>query len=545
MPTTVDSGRCSTEAASLVGTEARGTSADPVVSAPRRRGVWPFLALLVWALALFHFADNSADPDLWGHVLFGRRLLESGRIEKADPFSWTAPGHAWINHEVLAEAALGAAWRLLGGPGILLLKTAIGLLTFGLGLRLGASRLQGEWKAAAWVIGAAACVEISFGFAPRPQVFSALGLVIEFWVLRSAFERDWRWVLLLPPLFVLWVNTHGGVLAGVLVAGIAVAAETAAVLYRGWKRGVRDRRLAPLAAMGTAVGAGALGLALNPWGTTLPRWLVESVLWVRPEIQEWNPTPLSWAHAPFFCLLGLTIFALVASRRPRAAWETVVLVVLAVMAARHVRHTPLFSLAVLAFVPVHVADALGRYRSQVAGFEALLHAGAPIRRLAAVICAATAVLVLFLTFVLHKQNPFTIEAPRNEYPTAAVRFMGSRGLKGRLLVFFDWGELCLWHLPDCPVSVDGRLDTCYPRTVIRANWAVYNGKLPNPSVLDLRKADLALLPSNLAGVALLRDRLGWRTAYRDPLATVLVRDGWTQPATVGGPDAVAGRSPFP
>jgi len=502
------------------------------------------LGLLIWAIALFHFADNNADPDLWGHVLFGCRLIDSGRIEKTDPFSWTARGRPWINHEVLAEAALGGAWRLLGGPGILLLKTAIGLLTFGLALRLGASRLQGPWKTVAWLIGAVACVEISFGFAARPQIFTALGLAVEFWILRSAFDRDWRWILLLPLLFVLWINTHGGVLAGVLMAGVAVAAEAIATLFRGWVRGVRDRPLLSLAAMGSTVAAGACALVLNPWGTALPRWLIESVLWVRPEIQEWNPTRVTWAHAPFFFLLALTAFALIASRRRRAAWEVAVLFVSAVMALRHVRHTPLFSLAVLSFVPVHAADALVRFRSELAGIEALLHAG-PVRRFGAVACAATAVLVVYLTFTLRKENPWTMEVSWREYPVAAVRFMRSHGLKGRLLVFFDWGELCLWHLPDCPVSVDGRLDTCYPRSVIRANWAVYNGELPDPSVLDLRSADIALLPSRLAGVALLRERLGWRTAYHDALATVLVREGWNQSPVVGGPEAVAGRSPFP
>ena len=70
--------------------------------------------LAVVLFAVFHFAENTADPDLWGHVLFGQRMLNQSSIDTVEPFSWTAAGHPWINHEVLAEIALGSAHFGLG-----------------------------------------------------------------------------------------------------------------------------------------------------------------------------------------------------------------------------------------------------------------------------------------------------------------------------------------------------------------------------------------------------------------------------------------------
>src|ERR1039458_1302352 len=71
--------------------------------------------LCVICLAVFQFSENTADPDLWGHVLYGEHLLQTGHLARTDPYSWTAPDHEWVNHEILAEAAMALSFRALGG----------------------------------------------------------------------------------------------------------------------------------------------------------------------------------------------------------------------------------------------------------------------------------------------------------------------------------------------------------------------------------------------------------------------------------------------
>ncbi|MFN7141625.1 MAG: hypothetical protein ACK4UN_20065, partial [Limisphaerales bacterium] len=128
----------------------------------------------VFSLAVFQFSENTADPDLWGHTLFGQHLIKTGVIEKAEPYSWTAPGYPWINHEVLSEVALGVVHRGWGGSGLLFLKLGIGLLTLWIATQTGAKGLNWPNRAFAWMFAALAVVEISFGFAARPQIFTAL-----------------------------------------------------------------------------------------------------------------------------------------------------------------------------------------------------------------------------------------------------------------------------------------------------------------------------------------------------------------------------------
>uniref|UniRef100_A0A7C4QKK1 Uncharacterized protein n=1 Tax=Schlesneria paludicola TaxID=360056 RepID=A0A7C4QKK1_9PLAN len=66
---------------------------------PERERRW-LVRLVGAACLLFLCAVTIADPDLWGHTLYGLRAIELGVLAEAtDPFSYTAPGAEWINHE--------------------------------------------------------------------------------------------------------------------------------------------------------------------------------------------------------------------------------------------------------------------------------------------------------------------------------------------------------------------------------------------------------------------------------------------------------------
>jgi hypothetical protein len=518
---------------------------------------WCFCACVL-ALAFYQFSENTADPDLWAHTLVGEHFLLTGKLQNAEPYSWTARGTPWINHELLAEIALGAAHWVAGGTGILLLKMLVGLLTFGIALNLGAADLTWPQRAVAWAVGALAAVEISYGFAARPQIFTALGLSVELWLLRQITRGKVWWVLALPPLFALWVNTHGGVLAGLAVLAVTALAAS---LQWFWPKGPALSIKLPVepvsgrsvAALGLACLPSAGALWVNPYGGDLIRWTISGVVWLhqRTELEEWHPPPLSLNHISLFVLALLALVAFSLSRRRRALWEMAICAGLALFAFRSVRHTPLFAIAALAFVPPHLADVLLRFRDQFSGLEVVMgRRGTQLT--AVVLLSVTTAGECAGTFLLHKEHPLTMEVPRSQYPLSAIAFIRAHDLRGNLLVFFDWGEQCLWELPDCAVSIDGRWETCYPRPLIPEHWKFYDGLPVDEKVLDIGKADLALLPVNLAGAVALAHAPGWVVVYKDNLAVVLVREirrypklTDTKPPEFGPEDADRGRAPFP
>ncbi len=507
----------------------------------------------VVAFAWWRFSDNTADNDLWGHVLYGQRALALGHVEKTDPFSWTAAGAPWINHEVLAERALGWAHRLAGGNGLWLLSVATALVT----LFLAWSEVHREAKDSGLGLTFAALLAastngIALGFSARPQLATMLALVVLLGQMRLLYA-GWRWALLTLPLLVLiWINTHGGVLAALLLLGLAAFATGAQSLLPG----TPTRRFfsaPPRTAwflFATALALSAAAALVTPWGPESLRWLIASVTYTRPEITEWRPTPFDFAHATFWFVVLLSLAAWLLSRRERRAWEAAALAVLLVMAWRHQRHIALFCLANLVLTPPHLLDLLHRARPHAMGLVSAFQA-AGMSLAATLLLLAAGVTALVASTQAPRRNPWTIEVERDQFPCAALRFLEAHPVAGNLLVFFDWGQQAMWTLPHNPVSFDGRFDTVYSRALIEAHWRFYRGESVDPAVLDLRRADVALLPSGSGGThRLLAD--GWTLVYWDPLACVLVRAPAANPSLAGlrlpvraGAEAVKGREPFP
>jgi hypothetical protein len=514
-------------------------------------------AVAVLCLVIFQFSENTVDPDLWSHLFFGAQFVHTGIPTTTDNLSWTARGQPSFDHEYLGEAVLGAVYLCLGAPGLLLFKIVIGLLTFGIAIAVASKILDPKMRAVAWAFGALAVVEISFGFAARPQILTALLLAIELWLLNRIHAGKWPWAFAFPPMFALWFNLHGGSLAGLVLLFAAAGATTAQSLAKNFvppkmsswlSDGISPRAILVLWICAIAAAA---SVVINPHGFELARWLVGSVLWLRPQIEEWNPARFNAEHAMFFVCAAFTLVAFIFSRRSRQFWEMAVLAILFVVAFRAVRNTPLFCVAALALVPPHLADVLERFRNHFQRLGELFQSSAAQKGLTVILILVSAG-VIVATGTLHKKHFWTMEVPRAQYPVAAVSFIQQRDLHGNLLVFFDWGEMCFWNLPDSYVSIDGRLDSVYSSEIIAAHWKLYNGEPFDTNILDISRADYALLPSHLAGSFAFAKKYGWEAVYDDDLAVVLVKNPKQFPQLAGlglpvqgGPAATRGREPFP
>lgn len=77
-------------------------------------------------LCLDLFLLPEMDNDLWGHLYFGREVLQGGKLPPRNLYSYTAPNHTWIIHEWLAEVFIFGIYHLFGSPGLVLLKVALG-----------------------------------------------------------------------------------------------------------------------------------------------------------------------------------------------------------------------------------------------------------------------------------------------------------------------------------------------------------------------------------------------------------------------------------
>jgi len=183
-----------------------------------------FLVVLtfVFLSLVFILAHGKvADPDIWWHLHNADYLVHQHHLPSTDMYSFTVAGYPWMNHEWLAELPYYFGWRALGLSG--LDAVAVGVLTLiFLGVLYLSYRECGNYKAA--ILASSYTVflgRVSFG--PRTILFGYACLVVLLIVLQRLRQKGHAPLWLIPPLFCLWVNTHGSWFIGMIIFSMIVA----------------------------------------------------------------------------------------------------------------------------------------------------------------------------------------------------------------------------------------------------------------------------------------------------------------------------------
>ena len=478
-----------------------------------------FMTLLVIVCFL---ARTGADADLWGHLTFGRDIVHAGRVHSADPYSFTSD-RAWINHEWLAEAVMWVAYSVGGAAGLAALKLTLACAA-GLAL-LATWRLQplrpavrdgmlfltalGTWPLVATI---------------RPQAFSMFLFAVLLFVLHRAREGRTRWLLALPIVFAVWVNVHGGWIVGAGTLAIFVACS-----WRDPAWSTRSRALLLASACGSA-----LATLCNPYGASMLGFLTETVRPARADIIEWQPA----MRVPLVGVLLWTIPTAVAAcgawrrRRTPALSSLLVVLLFAVGSFRVIRLVGFYALAVAFLMPPWIQRSTGNEETTRLNMAATWWR--PIVTCSALI--AVAVTAFGRTLAMDGEW-----LPERE----ATAFIKAHDIRGRMLTWFDYGELAIWHFsPAIRVSMDGRRETVYSEELRERHWRVYTNA---PEALDevaRLDPDYVWLPATLRVV----DRLeasGWCPIFSGPRSVLLSKQRACTTTSTSQPTSVSRTFPGP
>jgi hypothetical protein len=444
---------------------------------------------------------TTADVDLWGHVLFGRDIVQTGHVAGPDPYSFTSD-RAWMNHEWLAEVLMYFAFAAGGPAGLAVLRLSI-ILAVG-ALVLLVARLDGlSTKRTDILVALAVVLTMPRTQHVRPQLFSVLCFAALLYIFKRFERGDRRAIWFVPPLMMAWANLHGGWIVGVGVLGLWSAFE---LLRRAST--VRTRALVASVAV-----CAVLATLLNPYGWHLWAFLGETVGFGRSDITEWGPITkaLPGMLAMWVVTALLAAMAIFRSQPPYRWPHIVMALTLGVMSFRVQRLDAFFALAVVMLLQ----PAFSRARAAVATETARLRPWS-----VAAVCAVIA------ATGFAGPGPMTsaacIEMDRVDFlpEPEAVPFIRSHGLEGRMITFFDWGEYAIWHLtPGIKVSMDGRRETVYSSEQIQRHLRIYEGWATGADIAAL-DADLAWLPVRSPGVAQLK-KAGWHPVFTGSRSVIL------------------------
>jgi hypothetical protein len=466
----------------------------------RRRASSASLGVLICTALFLVLVRTGADPDLWWQLRIGLDTIKNGNVAKTDSYSYVTAGNEWVNEEWLAQVIFALGWTAAGSEALILLKVLIGGLTFGLLYCHLLSLRIVPFRAAAILL------FFSLGVMPylgvvRPQIFTYLLFALLLVFIWRAEQGDYRWLWGLPILSALWVNLHGGWLAGLGVMGVWV------VLHLVFNFAAWSKVLPPLFVSGLAAGA-------TPYGFRMVTYLLSIVFVPKPGTGEWGPMLLLTTPGILWtCMVIVTTAGIAYSQRPRRIPLLAVLGVTALTPWFAIRNFPLFPIAALVLASEHIASAWERL-SPIGRQQRGIHPLASV----VFILLAGALLIAARAQGLQRIRPVL------PIPAAPVALLKESGAEGNLANNFNWGGYILWHLgPRIKVSIDGRYDTLYTKKNLQEEGQFMLGTGDWQALIKDHQTDMALVGRIDAIYNLLSLDPAWVFVYSDDSSALFVR----------------------
>ncbi len=489
-------------------------------------------------ISLFHYspalifivivvADTTrlADPDLWGHVRFGQDVLAQRHLIFYDRYSYSAPGHLWLNHEWLSEVVMAAIYNAFGTVGLKLMKFACSAATI-VFLALALEDTESPARVQfAILIAASAPLATHLQF--RPQIFTFALMSCLLAILSRYNYRGRAPVWLAIPMLAVWANLHGGFIMGLAALGTF----TAVVFVQDLLLGRGMRRAAWLCAI---TAASTIATLATPYGVGTWQAVIHALAnpHTRTTILDWLSLPQSllfhWRQSQvagvavkilaiaMFVALGVTFI-----QTPRGGDIALIAIAALMIAAAFlaVRNLPLAVIATVTPLARHTALALAARRERL-GLP-VAHAKESSPTINQLMVAVAAFELLILTGLFSKKM-----AASDPYPVGAISYMKQHHLTGNILADFQWGEYVIWHTaPASKVFIDGRYDTVYPPKVIDDYLPFTKGEVAGKEILASYPHDFVLVgPKNDPPYQLIIAQPGWKQIYRDDSCVLFARD---------------------
>jgi hypothetical protein len=451
-------------------------------------------------------AVAPTDPDYWWHERTGQLIAETHAVPTVDPYSFTAAGQPWVAHEWLTELFFYAIQSHVAYVGNVVLLGLLGAAS--VVMLFATCRLWGigDLTAVVLVVWAFGMSLPSFGVRPQ-SITRVLLTLLALLLTRYRRDADWRWLLPLSPLFLAWVNLHGGFAIGLGLLGLTLVGsflETRSI------RAVRPLVLVTFVSVALTF--------VNPSGAAgalYPLAFVSQSTGGQQLISEWQPPDFrQLAFAPFWLSLLLATVIGVWGR-PLRLVEVMWVLAFAVLALQSIRNIQLYATVVLPLIGARLRNLAPAFGREVRDWR-------NPRRLA--------VLWIFVSIVsaagLLARAPslqLGAEPDASQFPVGGAAYLRENHLRGNLFNQFEWGGYLIYaDFPEQRVYLDGRPDM-YGNALFDEYVSVVNLHPGWQQVLDRRAIQLVLVDRDGPLSTALEREPGWAELYTGPVERLFSR----------------------
>jgi len=470
------------------------------------------ITILIFVAVFAMAVRVPVDTDMYWHLAAGRAIAETGRVPTTDPFSSTMRGQPWIDVYWLAQWSMYGVYSLAGMNGLAILVAVLVAVAF---IFVWKQMAGGALLRAFVLVLAAAASGVIWS--PRPQMatfvlVAGLSYILYLYKWRQV-DRLW----IVPILFAVWANTHGGFVAGFLLLGAMIIGETLHILTRasdtaviGWPRLRKLMVITLLSGAALLINPHTINVLRLPFETVnigvLQNFIAE---WASPDFHEVFQQPMLW-------LLLLTLIAIGQSGR-RLDWtDATSLILFAYLSFVARRNIGLLAIVCAPILARHAAAWLERSRWG----HRRLSPGISIVNGAIVIAILLAASVKVVVPLLPSVQT---EAEARIMPAAAVEWIKTHRPSGLMFNSYNWGGYFLWRLgPDYPVFVDGRTDV-YGDTLLGEYLHIIQAAPGFEMKLADRGVGFVVVDRNSLLARALARSSDWTLAHSDEQAVIYTR----------------------
>lgn len=460
------------------------------------------------------------DCDTGYHIRAGEVILNTHAIPRQDMFSFISPPLPWTAHEWLSEVIMALVHRASGLTGVVIFFALIIAVTYYSFFRMLRAGKENILLVVAVFLLATASSQLHW--LARPHVFSLGLLMIWYHLLDGYHYRDRNLLYILPPLMLLWVNLHGGFVAGFVLLGIyllgnIVNSLTASEAERGpYLQKCKYLGLITLLCLLAAlINPFGYHILLFPFNLVSNQYIMDNVMeFVSPNFHE--PLPFK-----YFFLLMIAVFAV--SRERLSLVEIALILFFTNMALYSVRYIPLLVIiaapVMLRKLGLIVGQASGRpiefLKKRAEAIAAIDNSAKgwlwPVAGVAAVVFSAAGGRLDY-TFSPEKK------------PVAAVEFLKKEPIRGNMFNNDEFGDYIIYAAwPDYRVFFDGRIDM-YGAERLKEYNKIVSFKQGWEDVLDKYRIDWIIFDAKSELSRFLLKNDGWRLIYADRVAHIFVKN---------------------
>lgn len=485
-------------------------------------------------LILFLFLIGSergllGDADTGWHIGIGRYILETGTIPRTGIYSYTAADMPWMSHEWLTELIFALVHNIGGLYGVVVL-TALAIaathsLFFGFLLYRGVNTVL------AVILTIAVITTTSVHWLARPHILSMPITLVWYMALEAYRLEGKRYIYLLPLLTILWVNLHGGFMAGLLLIAVYWLGSLLD-LFLSKDGNVRERGKKDLLVYSKVGLLAAAASLLNPHGyeaLLFPFQIMTQEISVG-RVEEWL-SPNFHQFQPFEYMLLSLIVVLCFSLRKLRFIEAGLVILWTHLSLHSIRYTPIFAIIITPIIAVRLE---GIMEEGVEGGHRLLNkiyaVSQRIQKTSESLnthILPTIAVFFVLTLVICGSGTLGMSFgerafDKEHFPIVAVDFAEKNGVKGRVFNTYHFGGYLIYQgVPKEGVFVDGRADMY--NEFLKNYYDVVDVKPAWREVLERFDINWMLITANSPLSVLLLETEEWRLIYADKVANIFVK----------------------